>query len=151
LSCAFTAAVEDRLIPSSPFTKRVRDTIPKSPRTAREALTVDQVRKLADAARQPRDRVMITTMASTGCRISECLALRVDDIDGDPRTIRIERQHDAHNRPAKLKHDGEPRVVPITGAMVAELRAHVERYPSSTGVLSPAGSASRSPRTPGDG
>jgi site-specific recombinase XerD len=50
-------------------------------------LSVDQVEKLIDATETLRDRVLIEVMYATGCRISEIVGIRVEDISG--RTVRV--------------------------------------------------------------
>src|SRR5216683_5910318 len=46
------------------------------------SLTVDQQQALVAAARTPRDRVLVTLLMATGCRVGEVCAARVADFDG---------------------------------------------------------------------
>lgn len=44
-------------------------------------LEIDEIRQLENAAKCPRDRLLIRILARLGCRISEALALRIKDVD----------------------------------------------------------------------
>jgi len=57
---------------------------------AKSYLEVDEVETLEMAATNLRDRLLIRILFRLGCRISEALALRVDDIDLDRGTVTIE-------------------------------------------------------------
>jgi integrase/recombinase XerD len=64
---------------------------PRSKRRLPVILGRDEVTRLLAAARVPRDRAILATIYATGMRVSELVHLRVDDIDGERRVIRIER------------------------------------------------------------
>ena len=68
LRSVFTAAVDEKLISSSPCPRR--PVMPPKPRKKIVPLTVDQVRDLA-AAMPPRYRAMIIVQAGLGLRIGE--------------------------------------------------------------------------------
>jgi len=53
-------------------------------------LEPEEVRLLEEAATCLRDRLLIRLLFHTGCRISEALSLKVDDIDFVQGTVRIE-------------------------------------------------------------
>jgi integrase/recombinase XerD len=53
-------------------------------------LEIEETERLEKAAQYLRDRLLIRLLARLGCRISEALALGVDDIDFTGRTITIE-------------------------------------------------------------
>ena len=91
LRSVFNAAVQDRLIASSPV---ARLSLPRSENARIVPLTVAQVQALADAM-PDRCRAMITIQAGLRLRIAELLALRLDDVtyghlmpDSEDRTRR---------------------------------------------------------------
>jgi len=53
-------------------------------------LEVEETEKLEDAATCLRDRLLTRLLARLGCRVSEALALTVEDIDFTQGTVRIE-------------------------------------------------------------
>ena len=53
-------------------------------------LELAETEKLENAATCVRDKLLIRVLAKLGCRISEALALTVEDIDFDEGTVRIE-------------------------------------------------------------
>ncbi len=52
-------------------------------------LDLDELKQLEEQARCLRDRLLIRLLARLGCRISEALALRVEDIDFEAGTVTI--------------------------------------------------------------
>ena len=73
-------------------------------------LPPEQVEKLISAATNPRDALLVRIPWRTGVRVSELIAIRVQDIDFDSRAIVIKVQK-------MRKRDGKAierrRVVPI--------------------------------------
>ena len=55
----------------------------------RAYLELSELKQLEDGATCLRDRLLIRLLARLGCRISEALALRVEDIDFDAGTVTI--------------------------------------------------------------
>ena len=53
-------------------------------------LEADEVEKLEKAATSPRDCLLVRLLFHLGCRVSEALALRVDDIDFEKGTVTIQ-------------------------------------------------------------
>jgi len=53
-------------------------------------LELNELKQLEEAARCLRDRLLIRLLARLGCRISEALALKLEDIDFDQGTVTIE-------------------------------------------------------------
>jgi integrase/recombinase XerD len=53
-------------------------------------LDIEETEKLEAAATYVRDKLLIRILARLGCRVSEALALTVDDIDFDQGAVRIE-------------------------------------------------------------
>ncbi len=74
----------------------VRDIAPRllfirpAKRSMPKALSEDNIRRLIKAAKNARDRAMIEMYYATGCRSSELLKARLEDVDFKNRTIRVE-------------------------------------------------------------
>jgi integrase len=92
-------------------------------------LTVDQVRALADAV-PPRCKAMILTQAGLGLRIAELLALRVQDVSFQFRTVKIETQltQDGKHR-VDPKTPRSKRIVPLPQVVSEALQAHMAEFP----------------------
>jgi integrase/recombinase XerD len=56
---------------------------------AKEYLDPAEVARLEDAAKTPRDRLLIRLLFRLGCRVSEALAITLDDIDFSARRVTI--------------------------------------------------------------
>ena len=50
------------------------------------------MRKLIDAATNPKHRLLIEFLYSSGLRVSECVSLKIDDLDLDEKMARQARQ-----------------------------------------------------------
>ncbi len=50
----------------------------------------EEIDQLSDSAGCPRDKLLVLLLSRLGCRVSEALALAVDDIDFQRGTVRIE-------------------------------------------------------------
>lgn len=61
----------------------------KVPHSLPHWLTPDQMQRLLDAADNPRDRAVIDFMWATGCRISEVVGARLENINWDSRTLKV--------------------------------------------------------------
>jgi site-specific recombinase XerD len=89
----------------------------KRPKKLPTILAPDEVTRLFDAASTDRDRTLLRTDYALGLRISELVALRLDDIDA-ARGLVIVRQ----GKGAK------DRLVPLSLRLLEELRAYWRRY-----------------------
>jgi integrase len=121
----FAAAVLDRKIPRTPFTKI---SLPESVPARIVPLTVEQVRTLAECMPK-RCRAMVLAQAGLGLRIGEQLALRLEDINFLKRTVRVEFQIP----PNELERD-EPktllskRTLPLPQFVAEALAAHIAEF-----------------------
>ncbi|MDY3125851.1 site-specific tyrosine recombinase XerD [Bifidobacterium mongoliense] len=69
---------------------------PKAAGSLPEALTIDEVRRLLEAAGGPgkdpaalRDRALLEMMYATGARVSEAVGANLDDLDAQERVVRL--------------------------------------------------------------
>jgi integrase/recombinase XerD len=69
---------------------RSPDTPPRPP------FTPDELRRLLAFARTERDRALVVTFAATGCRLSEMMGMRVEDVDWGGGTIYIRGKRERH-------------------------------------------------------
>jgi integrase len=133
LRSVFNAAVQDRLIASSPV---ARLSLPRSENARIVPLTVAQVQALADAM-PDRCRAMIIIQAGLGLRIAELLALRLEDVDFLRRTVRVEWQltQDGKHR-VSPKTPRSRRTVPLPTVVAETLAAHISEFaPAEDGSL----------------
>lgn len=61
----------------------------RSSKTGKAYLDLDEVARLENCPTNLRDRLLIRLLFHLGCRVSEALALKVDDIDFTQRTLTI--------------------------------------------------------------
>lgn len=63
--------------------EKVMDEIkrPKKGKKLPTVLTKEEVQKLLNAITKPRDKLIIEFLYSSGCRVSECVKLKVNDLD----------------------------------------------------------------------
>ncbi|MAG91237.1 integrase [Candidatus Woesearchaeota archaeon] len=54
---------------------------PKSEKKLPTVLTKDEIKKILDAVENPKHRLLIEFMYSSGLRVSECVSLKIDDLD----------------------------------------------------------------------
>jgi integrase len=130
LSRLLTAAVDDRLITSSPCR---RIALPKA--TAGEVAppTVEQVQAMTTAMSE-RYRAAVVMLAGSGLRIGELLGLDVEHVDFLRRTVRVERQRTQAGVIGPPKTATSVRTVPLGQVVIDALAAHLVTYPS-TGPL----------------
>jgi integrase len=93
-----------------------------SKREARR-LTDHEVRHLCTAA-TPRYRPIITTLAWTGTRVSEALALRWEDVDFEAQEIRVRGQLDVDGTRKPPKTRAGVRSIPLLPILEQTLREH---------------------------
>ena len=91
--------------------------LPKRAQRIPELLTRGEVAAILDACRQTRDRSMLMLAYGCGLRLSEVLALRVADIDGERKLLCIRQGKGAKDR-----------LVPWSPTLLAQLRAYWRSY-----------------------
>ncbi len=131
LAAIFRAAVEDRLIASSPCRGI------KLPRAATEEIVPLQTKQvLALAAAVPdRYRAMVLFAAGTGVRQGEAFGLSVPRLDMLRRTVRIDQQivwlprTGAQLGPPKTKASN--RTIPLPEVTIDALAAHLAAFPAA--------------------
>ncbi len=117
-------AVRDCLIPLSPATDAE---LPGIPHREPEALTLDEVIRLADAI-DPRYRTLILVGAFGGLRISELAGLQVRDFNPDDGHLRIRRgvtHVRGHTVVGPPKTTKSIRTVALPGTISRYLSAHI--------------------------
>jgi integrase len=122
----FAAAVLDRLVGSSPFTRISR---PESHRERVVPLTVEQVRQIL-AQMPDRNKAMVIVQAGLGLRIGELMGLRACDVDFLRRVVRVETQIP----PNETERDDpktllSKRPLPLPTFVAEALARHMADYP----------------------
>jgi len=92
-------------LPMIPFGKR--------PRTLPSVLSPDEVARLLDAAKPPRDRVLLQVAYGCGLRLNELLHLRVGDIDSARMVVHVRQGKGAKDR-----------LVPLSVRLLQHLRSY---------------------------
>lgn len=123
------AAVDDRLIPSSPC---VRISLPRDPDVEAVPATLDQITWMADSI-TPQYRSAVLVLAGSGLRIGELLGLKVADVDFLRRTLRVERQRLQNGRIGPPKTESSRRTVALAPWVVDELSEHLAAHPAAPG------------------
>lgn len=121
-----TAAVEDRVIPSTPCR---RITLPPLPDEEIVPPTVEQVQQMAEAM-PPYLSAAIFVLAGSGLRIGELLGLKVSDIDFKRGTVRVERQRSQAGTICPPKTAKSRRTVPVGEVVTDALLSHLAKRPS---------------------
>lgn len=107
LGLIFADAIDDGVLEKNPAKSR-KIVMPSTKKTEREALSVDDVRKIIAelALLEERDRRMMALLLLTGMRRGEVLGLRWEDIDVNNGLIHVQRNVTyAQNQP----HVGTPK------------------------------------------
>ncbi|MFJ4898979.1 tyrosine-type recombinase/integrase [Streptomyces sp. NPDC088727] len=121
-----TAAVDDKVIASSPCR---RITLPVIPDEEVTPPTVAQVEAMARVM-PPYIRAAVVMLAGSGLRIGELLGLKVSDIDFKADSIRVERQRLQSGKVGPPKTVKSRRTVPVGEVVTDALLAHLAARPS---------------------
>jgi integrase len=134
IKCLLATAVEDGLIRSNPAAGlRLGQAVAGDGSAEREqakALTEDELRRLIENVETER-RLLIEFLAQTGLRISECVALRWQDIDFGRRRLRVERRF-FRGRYGPPKSRFGRREVPLSPKMARRLWALRKERPGAS-------------------
>lgn len=103
-----------------PFSKPKKELSIIFSRELPQYLTLPEVQAVLKVAEKPRDHLMINLLWQTGCRISELLEIRVEDIDFYGKTLRI------RSLKQKVKK-GSWRIVPLKGEILGELGGYISQ------------------------
>lgn len=129
VASALRAAVEDRLIPSSPC---VGISLPKAPRTEIVPLTLEEVDAIA-AAVPRRYRALVLLAAGTGLRQGEACGLTVDRVEFLKRRIVVDRQRNpiagSEEIFSPLKTPASYRTLPLPETVAHALAEHIAEFP----------------------
>ena len=87
--------------------------LPKRPQRIPELLTRAEVAAIFDACPDAQYRTMLALCYGCGLRLSEVLAVRVADIDGERKLLRVEQGKGAKDR-----------LVPLSPTLLEHLRAY---------------------------
>jgi integrase len=101
--------------------------------------TREQVARIIAASDEPY-KTMFATAFATGLRAGELLALSVDDLDFERKTIRVEKSADDKNRQIRQpKTKNSVALLPMPLALEGMLRNYLEKTwkPNSAGLLFP--------------
>jgi integrase len=134
LRSVFATAVLDGLIARNPVQPLGRLSLPRIDALKLVPLTIGQVQAWAGAA-AAHVRAMILVQAGLGLRISELLALRVQDIDFMHRVVHVDEQLDRTGRRAPLKTANSRRTVPLPSVTAMVLSEHIRLFPPGPGGL----------------
>jgi integrase len=121
----FAAAVEDRVIASSPCH---RTALPAGSETGVVPPTLDEVRAIQAAMGDLGAAVVI--LAGSGLRIGELLGLQVSDVDFLRRTIRVERQRLQSGQIGPTKTGKSVRTIPVGHIVTDSLAAYLATHPT---------------------
>lgn len=128
VAAVFRAAVDDRLIPSSPCSKIP---LPRSEQRRVEPLETKVVQALIETI-GARYRTLVVTAAGTGLRQGELFGLTLEHLDMLRRTIRVEQQLTLlPGAPPFLgppKTEASRRTVPLPQVVVDALAAHLAEF-----------------------
>lgn len=115
----FEFCIQERWLDTNPMKRVLKPTLEKGPRPR---LTLDQVEKLLEAARettQPeRNRVIVLLMVDSGLRMNEVVGLLAQDVRLDDKTVYV--------RSAKTH---EVREAPLSAATVLAIQDYLEKRP----------------------
>jgi integrase len=118
-------ALDNEIIPANPSQQLGKEFLKaKTQKDTIKTLTADELKQLLDAVEKyyPKDYPMFLTLARTGVRIGEVLALRWDDIDFNGRSIEVCRGF-YRNRITSPKN-GKTRLVDMSLQLADVLKAH---------------------------
>ncbi|MBU1198249.1 MAG: tyrosine-type recombinase/integrase [Nanoarchaeota archaeon] len=97
---------------------------PKIQRNAPEVLSKSEVKSLLEACKTQKSRVLIELLYSSGMRVSECLNLRIEDLDFDEKICAVKQ--------GKGQKD---RITLLSEALIISIKAYLDKQGFSSGLL----------------
>lgn len=131
LAKVFGAAVDDRMIASSPCRRIVLPRVNDSEVTPPTVGEVEQVAR----AMPERYRAAVILLAGSGLRIGELLGLEVADVDFLRKTVRVRQQRMQNGLIAETKTPKSVRTIPVGQVVLDELAAHLAQFPATDGLF----------------
>lgn len=123
------AAVEDRILKRSPWTRK-KVKLPKVTSEDVRPIAPRDVYRIADAI-QPRYRALVLFLLGTGCRSSEAYGLTMDRLDLEAGLVRIDRQLVRSSAGVSFgppKTDASIRTIPMSDSTTTVLEHYIEQY-----------------------
>lgn len=128
-------AMKERRLSVNPV--RGVENLPRKTRREHVYLTHDQVKRFADATGTPVRELIVYTLAYTGLRWGELVALQVQDLDLAARRVRVRRN--AVEVGAKIRagtpKNHEARTVPLPAFLAVKLGEHTRGLPRASLVF----------------
>ena len=109
-------------------------TLPKRPQRIPQLLTREEVSAIFAACAKERDRAMLALAYGCGLRLNEVVAVRIRDIDGERRLLRVHQGKGAKDR-----------LVPLPPSLLERLRAYWRRARPDIWLFPGAGARALSP------
>lgn len=129
MSCFFNSAVDNEVIDKSPLKRSVKATNGK-PKRERNALTLDEQKRLLQAIEGEKYELVYRFVLQSGLRSGELLALTWDDIDFDRREIHIRKTLEYKSTSEHVlgppKSKAGIRTIPLTDEAIAILKLQAE-------------------------
>ncbi|MBN2459711.1 tyrosine-type recombinase/integrase [Candidatus Woesearchaeota archaeon] len=97
---------------------------PKITRNPPAVLSKDEIKRLIDACLNDKSRLLVQLLYSSGLRVSECLNLRVEDVDFSEKVCIVKQ--------GKGRKD---RATLLSDALAASIRAFMEKEKLSSGMV----------------
>jgi integrase len=135
LSGVLDSAVEDKLIRDNPCkAKTVRRPVGGSPKVV---VWPEQRVRDVRAGLDERFSVIVPLGAGLGMRQGEILGVSIDDFDEDGMVLQLVRQIRIVERTLVFAppKGGNPRTVPVSASIIAEVQDHERRFPAVTVTL----------------
>lgn len=99
---------------------------PKIPKSSPSVLTKEEVKALISAAHRDKTRLIMELIYSSGLRVSECVTLKVNDLDLNSKIIRI-----------KSGKGNKDRITILSDVVVAGLRRYILTLDKNESYLFP--------------
>ncbi len=87
---------------------------PKIPKSNPTVLTKEEIKALINAAPRDKTRLIIELIYSSGLRVSECVSLKVNDLDLDGRIVRV-----------KSGKGNKDRITILSANLIPELKRYI--------------------------